>query len=376
MNYYNEIDPFAAQWIRNLIEAELIPKGIVDARSIKEVTPSDLSGFRQCHFFAGIAGWSLALQLAEWPAERECWTGSCPCQPFSAAGKRKGTQDERHLWPEFFRLIKACGPAVVMGEQVASKDGLAWLDGVFADCEGEGYTCWACDTCAAGVQAPHIRQRLYWLADAQCPESRSGEPGVEGRTGSGRNRLAIHRAANHRLAITNTTGQCPDAIDELHDAEHHTKSCGDTNRLEHAAGDGRNAWGTEPDGRSVAGGCELGGVGDTSGAGLQERGSERDIQPRAGCAPQGQATKLRSPWSNYHIIPCRDNKARRISAEPGDEPLATGIPRDLGRGESKLRRMAIRAARANRVGRLKGYGNAICPQTAAEFIKAFFEAGT
>ncbi|MEM8149780.1 DNA cytosine methyltransferase, partial [Morganella morganii] len=122
--YYNEIDPFAAQWLRNLIAAGHIAPGVVDERSIEDVTPDDLRGFTQCHFFAGVGVWSLALRRAGWPDDKPVWTGSCPCQPFSAPGKRKGFADERHLWPAFFHLISECKPGVIFGEQVASKDGL------------------------------------------------------------------------------------------------------------------------------------------------------------------------------------------------------------------------------------------------------------
>ena len=125
--YYNEFDPFAAAWLRELIKEGLIADGEVDERSIVDVRPGELRGFTQCHFFAGIGGWSYALRLAGWDDDRPVWTGSCPCQPFSAAGARRGTADERHLWPEFYRLIFACRPPVVFGEQVASRDGLGWL---------------------------------------------------------------------------------------------------------------------------------------------------------------------------------------------------------------------------------------------------------
>ncbi|MFN4841368.1 MAG: DNA cytosine methyltransferase, partial [Phycisphaerales bacterium] len=154
--YYNEIDPFAAQWLRNLIAAGHIAPGDVDTRSIEDVQPDDLRGYAQCHFFAGVGGWSLALRLAGWADDRPVWTGSCPCQPFSAAGKGGGFDDERHLWPAFHHLIAECRPDVVLGEQVASKDGLAWLDLVHADLEGSGYAVGAVDTCAAGFGAPHI----------------------------------------------------------------------------------------------------------------------------------------------------------------------------------------------------------------------------
>lgn len=129
MNYYNEFDKKTAAWLRELINQGYLPKGDVDERSIVEVHGSDLTGYTQCHFFAGIGGWSYALQLAGWPADEPVWTGSCPCQPFSCAGKGKGTADERHLWPEFARLIAECKPPVVFGEQVASAAGRKWLGG-------------------------------------------------------------------------------------------------------------------------------------------------------------------------------------------------------------------------------------------------------
>lgn len=164
--YYNEIDAYAAAWLRNLIDAGHLPAGEVDTRSIVDVRPDDLAGFSECHFFAGIGGWPFALRLAGWPAEREVWTGSCHCQPFSVAGKGLGTADERHLWPVFFDLIRARRPAVVMGEQVAAAVGKSWLDGVCADLEGIDYACGAAVIPACAVGAPHRRDRLWFVADA------------------------------------------------------------------------------------------------------------------------------------------------------------------------------------------------------------------
>ena len=166
-SYYNEIDPYAAQWLRNLISAGHIAPGDVDERSILEVKTDDLRGYTQCHFFAGIGGWSEALHLAGWPDDRPVWTGSCPCQPFSAAGKKRGSDDERHLWPAFFNLIRECGPASIFGEQVAGPAGLAWLDHVCADLEGAGYAAAAAALPACSVGAPHRRERLFWVAHAE-----------------------------------------------------------------------------------------------------------------------------------------------------------------------------------------------------------------
>ena len=147
--YYNENDPYCAQWLRNLISLGHIVDGEVDERDIRDVSPDDVKGFCQAHWFAGIGGWSLALRLAGWPDDRPVWTGSCPCQPFSSAGKGGGFADERHLWPAWFHLIEQCHPDEVLGEQVASKDGLAWLDLVQSDLEGAGYAVGACDLPAA-----------------------------------------------------------------------------------------------------------------------------------------------------------------------------------------------------------------------------------
>jgi DNA (cytosine-5)-methyltransferase 1 len=165
--YYNEIEPYAAEWLRNLILCELIADGDVDTRSIEDVRPVDLAGYTQCHFFAGVGVWSYALRGAGWPDDRPAWTGSCPCQPFSAAGEGRGFDDERHLWPHFHYLIEQCRPPVVIGEQVASKDAEPWVDLVHTDLEAVGYAFGAVPFPAAGVGAPHIRDRLYWVGFAE-----------------------------------------------------------------------------------------------------------------------------------------------------------------------------------------------------------------
>ena len=139
--YYNEIDPYAAQWLRNLISARLIAPGDVDERSIKDVQPDDLKGYTQCHFFAGISGWSVALRMAGWDDDRPVWTGSCPCQPWSSAGKQSRQSDERHLWPYWARLIRECRPSTIFGEQVDEAIAAGWIDDVFHEMEEEAYAC-------------------------------------------------------------------------------------------------------------------------------------------------------------------------------------------------------------------------------------------
>jgi DNA (cytosine-5)-methyltransferase 1 len=169
--YYNEVDPYAAQWLRNLISAGHIAPGDVDERSILEVKPDDLRVYTQCHFFAGIGVWSYALRCAGWPDSRSVWTGSCPCQPFSAAGKGQADEDDRHLWPEWLRLIRELSPATVFGEQVSAAIRIGWLDDVFASLEEIDYSCGAIDFPASSVGAPHIRQRTYFVAARELADT-------------------------------------------------------------------------------------------------------------------------------------------------------------------------------------------------------------
>jgi len=180
--YYNEIEPFAVEWLKNLIAAGHIAPGDVDSRSIVDVKPEELKGYRQCHFFAGVGVWSYALRRASVPDDYPVWTGSCPCQPFSAAGKGVGVDDERHLWPSWFHLIRERKPATIFGEQVEAAINHGWLDLVQSDLEGEGYAFWAAGIPACGVGAPHIRQRLWFVADDQG-QRQYGREGAAGQAG-------------------------------------------------------------------------------------------------------------------------------------------------------------------------------------------------
>ena len=182
--YYNEHDPKAVAWLRELIAQGLIAPGVVDGRDIQEVVAADLRGFDQCHFFAGIGGWSLALRSAGWADARPVWTGSCPCQPFSSAGKQQGADDPRHLWPEWYRLIAECRPPTIFGEQVSAAIQHGWWDAVAADLEGAGYAVGAASLPAAGVGAFHKRDRLWFvgeLDDAAGARRDGARRGAEGQ---------------------------------------------------------------------------------------------------------------------------------------------------------------------------------------------------
>lgn len=339
---YNEIEPYAAQWIRNLAAAGHVAPGEVIERSITEVQPDEL-GSGQVHLFAGVAVWSHALRMAGYPDEFPVWSASCPCQPFSSAGRGKGTDDARHLWPDAFRLVRQRRPACLVGEQVASPDGLAWLDAVHADMEGEGYAFAAFDLCAAGFGAPHIRQRLYFAAvrlDAQGG-------------------LAHHH--QQRFGVVGGV------VSEDGDAQPgaHTDRRGATRGLGHA--DGEHPRGDARAGAGSEGGPRLRAVSDeprASGAdgrlvdsvdsGLEGHAGDGNARSESRRVDSDAARSVAAPgptnghWAGVEWLPCRDGKWR--PTQPGLFPLAHGA--------------------TERVGRLKAYGNAIVAPQAQGFLEA------
>ncbi len=330
--YYNEIDPYAAQWLRNLIAAGHIAPGDVDERSIIDVRPDDLGGYDQCHFFAGIGGWSHALRLAGWPDDRPVWTGSCPCQPFSAAGKGEAANDERHLWPFWFPLIAERRPAIIFGEQVEAAIGWGWLDAVFADLEGEGYACGASVLPACGVGAPHIRNRLWFVADAQS---------TGGRTNAGA--IPAGQSEGVRETERPNFGRSVELNGNALDSS-------PTRAMAYPDGRDTGAEGVQR-GRQHRQQPQDRGAGElvhAKGGGFGKLWDE--TQPRRGGHADG-ASVLGGFWSDAEWIACTDGKARPIG--PGTFPLGHGIHQ--------------------RPSKLRAYGNAIVPQVAAEFIVAVAE---
>lgn len=243
--YYNEINPYAAQWLRNLISAGHIAPGDVDERSIVDVRADELARYTQCHFFAGIGGWSLALRLTGWPDNRPVWTGSCPCQPFSRAGKREGAADDRHLWPHWFRLIREFAPAIIFGEQIALAIGDRWLDAVAHDLEGAGYAVGAAILPACAVGSPQIRDRLWFVADADGSEGRL-QPGRRG--GPERQNPPVLRNNGPAQSVANAN-----------DSDGHGRCsvlqmgwCGNEGEIEDDASPRRILWPSEPNVPRVA----------------------------------------------------------------------------------------------------------------------------
>jgi len=349
---YNEWDEPTAAWLRELIDGCHLPSGAVDTRSIGDVRANDLRDFDQCHFFAGIGGWPLALRWAGLEGTPGIWTGSPPCQPFSVAGKGLGQADERHLAPVWLDLIRECKPSLIFGEQVEAAIRVGWLDDLFDALEECGYACGAAVLPACSVGAPHIRKRLFFgavrLADAYGRSAgngdvqsgrehrlfpQSGSPLRQGREGP--------RAQSDGLANTDQR-QCGRVAD------------GQEREPERA-----QARRNESDGISQSGSV-LYGLADAY-SGLRDRTgtfrpcgwTEHSERGDADCLVRTSGADTgHDVWSSADWLGCRDGKFRPV--EPGTQPLASRLPA--------------------RVVRLRGYGNAIVPQVAAQFITEFLGA--
>jgi DNA (cytosine-5)-methyltransferase 1 len=323
---YNDVDAYCLAWLRNLIAEGHIAPGSIDVRSIETLTPADVAGPGQRHFFAGIAGWSLALRLAGVGDSADVWTGSCPCQPFSQAGIGAGFDDERHLWPAWFALIRECRPAVVFGEQVAGPDGRLWLDAVSTDLEGAGYAVGAACLPAAGLGAPHRRERLFVVAytDVRGLAARIG-PAGEAEPGWGCAGELANPEGERRRA------RRPPASPLRRQTESR----------------GHGAAGSVVDTGGARRGRDAGGAAGAQGGGESPRAAARAErhQPLAPSAARGA-------WSDAEWIRCTDEKWR--PTKPGVRPLAHGIH--------------------GRVGAVHAGGNAIVPQVAAVFIRAAIAA--
>ena len=386
--FYNEPDPYAATWLENLIAAGHIAPGVVDRRPIQEIEAFELAGFTQCHFFAGIGIWSHALRRAGWSDDRPIWTGSCPCQPFSAAGQRKGTSDERHLWPTWFKLVEQCHPAIVVGEQVASKDGLGWLDLVSTDLEGAGYAFGASDLCAAGFQQAHIRQRLYFVGLADDAGERwnwRGDTAGPGRGNGPKIGSSVERLADPmcgRQSGSREIQRSGDTTTHKNWQKHRTINASGKHDMVGGLGNpiiGAGEWnsgeipstqaGQHGERRAVDGGvCErssnaggIDGVEHTDKSGQYGRASSgkqplRNVSDRTDQkSDSGDSRQIASRWLDVDWLLCRNpvGEPSWRAVEPGTFPLAHGI--------------------TNRMGKLRAFGNGLDAETATNFCEVVRE---
>jgi DNA (cytosine-5)-methyltransferase 1 len=247
-------------------------------------------------------------------------TGGFPCQPFSLAGKRKGTDDERYLWGEMLRAIQEIKPKYVIAENVfgiTNIDGGLVFDEVQADLEAQGYEVQPFILPACAVNAPHRRDRVWFVAY---------------RNGTG---LQKEGAEQQAAGIEQYR-----ELDEITpDTDHNGQYQRNCQHEKHTSEGGEYALGNIKPGN---------GYGDASDT--KSKGSRRELQQRQG---EGQFGRQNS--RNEHI-PNWANFPTQSPICSGDDGLPTqldGITFPKWRAES-----------------IKGYGNAIVPQVAYEIFKA------
>jgi DNA (cytosine-5)-methyltransferase 1 len=375
--YYNEFDPKAAAWLRQLIKNGDIADGTVDERSIIEVEADDLKGFTQHHFFAGVGVWSYALRNAGWPDDRPVATASLPCQPFSAAGNQKGKEDERHLLPHFLELVGQCNFHTIFGEQVETAIKHGWLDDLYAEMENQDYTVGSAIIGAHSVNKPHIRKRIYWVAQCRVGNTDNerlqehrepGELHIRESDRQNQERLNLNTGFSDRMANTNGE-QCEQGLQPLPggQAERHRSNSehsrmAESNEFDRGAEQepGQQARGERWE---SSGNCGINGPGSRVGNSDSNGRKERCETPQT----TGHRDSIDSA-SGIDWLYCRDQKYRPIKS--GIKPLVDGIARGMVHSSDTIDPNNSAEARTIR---LKGYGNAIVAPVAEEFIRATME---
>ncbi len=340
--YYNEIDPFAAAWLRNLIDAGCIAPGVVDTRSIEEVTANDL---KDSHSAISSPGSASGLTPCGAPdGLTVAPSGQVPAPAsHSASQENAGNSTTPATCGHMVLPCIAVPPSRYLGEQVASKDGLAWFDVVQLNLEEAEYAVAVVNLCAAGIGAPHIRQRLFWVADATYKQHQKRLSGCaeSHRPRSGRSPAeSTGYCLPHGLAHTNNDSRerrLSGWQDSQREVINGSSGCGGTDsRLAYADNEQRPL--TLP-----AKGYE-----DIS------RQWNKNSEAIAGFSSDSGTSPVNGFWRDADWLFCRDGKWRPV--KPGLKPLVNGL--------------------AGRVGQVRAYGNAIVAPVAETFIRAYMEAVT
>lgn len=336
MIYYNDNEPFVAQWLLNLVAAEHITRGEVDDRDMREIDPASLHGFRRWHLCAGIGGFELGAMWAGWPDDATLLTAGFPCQPFSVAGQQQGIADDRYLWPVVLGFVRALRPEYVLLENVPAIDGRKHmvLDRVLSDLEESGYSAGPLEIPACAVDAPHIRNRVWIVAHASSAElpDRDAEPRGWSPADAERLRHTISMADRHDPRLAQRQGE------------------------------------RGHDGQECPAAKRSGDVGDDQSIGWGEGRAEPGVWGRrSAVASAGSASQ---EW-----IACGDGKLRRV--KPGVRLLAHGLSgrmavvRTVKQGGAEVQETHW----YSRVGSIKALGNAIVPKVAAEVLRAMITWG-
>ena len=276
--------------------------------------------------------------------------GGYPCQPFSYAGKRRGAEDDRHLWPEYFRLVQEIRPRWVVGENVAGHVTLG-LDDVLSDLESLDYTAQAFVIPAAAVYASHRRDRIFVVAYASGGK-REPRPEVE------RVLRALHEnGTEHHYAYGPSSAQSGQNV--AYSASEGLQKWGQSRFAKAKAEDGA---GMEPEfercGEDVADTCdkrrqECDASASGEGVGQHSQCADSDRTSGSTQSSMGRDTHELSAWLDGGGLNPLDALADFIASYP--QPALIGQPQY----DWEPPRVAIGVK--NRAARLKALGNAVDP---------------
>lgn len=297
-------------------------------------------------------------------------TGGYPCQPFSVAGKQRGDKDDRHLWPEMFRLIRECSPRYVICENVAGHVKLG-LDVVLSDLENEGYTCrtFIIPACAKGY--PHRRDRVWIVANRQSygdngadrevsgadekqqaqKESRENKTRelVNGHTGTRQIPWDVADTTSKRLQVRRQTQQQEGIAKRETGMDQELERLGSTRINANPKHNGRNA--TKKQGRNGKAVCN-GKEGKNQARELEGIYTPKDVANANSAGLQTQGPEQQTARLEQHGEFCGRTTFRGFTQSPVCR-RDDGIP--------------------NRVDRIKGLGNAIVPAIAYELLMCVAE---
>ncbi len=341
----------------------------------------------------------------------EIITGGFPCQPFSVAGKQKGTSDDRHLWPEMFRIIKEFKPRWVIGENVKGitniQDGMVF-ETVCTDLEGEGYEVRAFNIPAAGVGAPHRRERIWIVAHAKRFNDSESIEESDGAQDQVQKEYRQNDSASRLTSGTSSVWQSNDGHEDVAHSndtrnrtpEHETNKDGqktDEGRQEQSqlksSGHSKDV---EDSRRTLRQGTELGKTNEDEtrkeDADQHQRSSspsEFDVAHTYTRLSNGSFEEVQPRGQTFDTSSQRTDVANTKSSDRHDNEAVTGdgesstqeVSRDgssiSGEGswwhtEPDVGRVAHGVP--GRVHRLKSLGNSIVPKIAEEIGKAIMEA--
>ena len=345
--------------------------------------------------FCDIEPWSRQILAKHWPdvpiaddvkelardpgrlvPDHDIITAGYPCQPFSMAGHRRGIEDDRHIWPEIFAIVQAKRPRWCVFENVFGHVSMG-LDQVLSDLEGENYTCQAFIIPACALDAPHRRDRIWIVANAnsitdainRCHKPIEKESPVRGNNQS--------RSGSNAGGITGTGKN--EADDAIHEQRGEQPACDDTNpdsKRPHRARQHQHG-NNEPADRQKR---ELGQIREIlAGRGNPEIGGSSDVADASSLRRDtGRAKQsLQRPGSSgktREIV--ADTDSQRGRSRDAQWQDATYVGKSSGHSRHHIGRMETwlpeppvgRVAHGipGRVDRLRGLGNAIVPQVAMQ----------